>query len=211
MQFVGGTGGQAIGAPPAAVIRPPPSRTILLCVFMHATAFLLVQGLLMYVSPSGAFLMALICLPFLYRVSYRAATEWRNDEGGLLHPSTAGERQRLLLSPTEINLLLTDRDFDSNDYEQLLMLDENNVKKSHGATDVEIDRLPVVTVSESMLQSTNKGGVPEDLKCSICLEDLVVGSQARMVPCFHRFHPQCIDPWLKDKAECPICKFPAIG
>jgi len=49
------------------------------------------------------------------------------------------------------------------------------------------------------------------LTCSICLEELEIGSQARMVPCFHRFHPACIDPWLKDKAECPICKFPAIA
>ncbi|KAG9399337.1 hypothetical protein AC1031_011679 [Aphanomyces cochlioides] len=188
--------------------RPMRSRTLVLCLCMHAFAFLLVQFVLAYVSPSGALLLALICLPFLYRLSYQVASEWRSDEVALLHTSTAGERQRLLLSPAEINLLLTDRDFDSNDYEQLLLLDENNVKKSHGATDFEIDRLPVVTISESML---SKGGVEEDLKCSICLEELSVGSQARMVPCFHRFHPACIDPWLKDKAECPICKFPAIG
>lgn len=47
--------------------------------------------------------------------------------------------------------------------------------------------------------------------CPICLCELELDSQVRMMPCFHHFHPMCIDPWLKDKAECPVCKFPAIG
>ncbi|ETV78679.1 hypothetical protein H257_07533 [Aphanomyces astaci] len=208
MQLGGGM--PAVNAPPPLPAQPLPSRTLLLCVCMHACAFLAVQAFLAYVSPTGALVMALMCIPFLYRLSYQAAAEWRGGEGSLDRISTPGERQRLLLSPSEINLLLTDRDFDSNDYERLLLLDENNVKKSHGATDFEINRLPVVTMSESMLNAS-KGGVVEDSKCSICLEELVVGTKARMVPCFHRFHPGCIDPWLKDKAECPICKYPAVA
>jgi E3 ubiquitin-protein ligase SDIR1 len=32
-----------------------------------------------------------------------------------------------------------------------------------------------------------------------------------MMPCFHHFHPDCIDPWLQEKASCPVCKFPAIA
>ncbi|ETV90688.1 hypothetical protein, variant [Aphanomyces invadans] len=126
--------------------QPLPSRTLILCVCMHALAFLAVQAFLAYVSPLSALVMALMFIPFLYRLSYQAAAEWRGGEGSLDRPSTIGERQRLLLSPSEINLLLTDRDFDSNDYERLLMLDVNNVKKSHGASEFEINRLPVITM-----------------------------------------------------------------
>uniref|UniRef100_A0A3Q0RHR8 cullin-RING-type E3 NEDD8 transferase n=1 Tax=Amphilophus citrinellus TaxID=61819 RepID=A0A3Q0RHR8_AMPCI len=28
----------------------------------------------------------------------------------------------------------------------------------------------------------------------------------RMLPCFHDYHVQCIDRWLKDNATCPICR-----
>lgn len=56
-----------------------------------------------------------------------------------------------------------------------------------------------------MLQASNHAG------CSICLMGVEVDSHVRLLRCFHHFHSECIDPWLKGKAECPMCKFPAIG
>lgn len=47
--------------------------------------------------------------------------------------------------------------------------------------------------------------------CSICLSPIALDASVRLLRCFHHFHPDCIDPWLKGKAECPMCKFPAIA
>lgn len=43
-----------------------------------------------------------------------------------------------------------------------------------------------------------------DSTCSICIEDLVVGEQVRLLPCGHMFHPGCVDTWLAEKARCPL-------
>lgn len=42
-------------------------------------------------------------------------------------------------------------------------------------------------------------------RCSICTEDFTIGEDVRVLPCKHKFHPPCIDPWLIDvSATCPL-------
>lgn len=48
--------------------------------------------------------------------------------------------------------------------------------------------------------------VDKDEICSICLEDWIIGDQAKLLGCMHRFHPHCIDSWLNEKTICPNCK-----
>lgn len=43
-------------------------------------------------------------------------------------------------------------------------------------------------------------------KCTICLEHFEDGMKIRILPCFHRFMADCIDPWLVQQARCPVCK-----
>ena len=43
-----------------------------------------------------------------------------------------------------------------------------------------------------------------DPKCSICLYAL--NGRARVLPCGHVFHDDCITPSLRNKLECPICR-----
>ncbi|XVE65512.1 hypothetical protein DITRI_Ditri08aG0005600 [Diplodiscus trichospermus] len=43
--------------------------------------------------------------------------------------------------------------------------------------------------------------------CPICLEELVVGSEAACMPCSHVFHCLCILTWLNKKKRCPCCRF----
>ncbi|CDU16722.1 hypothetical protein YYC_03672 [Plasmodium yoelii 17X] len=51
--------------------------------------------------------------------------------------------------------------------------------------------------------------LPEDLKCSICLNDLQHNECARtLLLCNHTFHKACIDLWLIRSATCPNCKSP---
>ncbi|KAI9673457.1 MAG: hypothetical protein M1817_002919 [Caeruleum heppii] len=50
---------------------------------------------------------------------------------------------------------------------------------------------------------------PKDdgLGCSICTEDFVKGEDVRVLPCDHKYHPACIDPWLLNvSGTCPLCR-----
>jgi hypothetical protein len=45
--------------------------------------------------------------------------------------------------------------------------------------------------------------------CSICTEDFVEDESLRPLPCGHRFHPSCIDPWLSRRSiTCPLWYVP---
>jgi len=53
--------------------------------------------------------------------------------------------------------------------------------------------------------STSHKGEDEHLGCSICTEDFKVGEDVRVLPCDHKFHPPCIDPWLINvSGTCPL-------
>lgn len=44
-----------------------------------------------------------------------------------------------------------------------------------------------------------------DLGCSICTEDFTTGEDVRVLPCDHKYHPACIDPWLLNvSGTCPL-------
>ncbi|CAN0875589.1 E3 ubiquitin-protein ligase SDIR1 [Linum grandiflorum] len=92
------------------------------------------------------------------------------------------------------HILNLQRDFNENDYDMLLSLDENNGRQ--GASANHINCLP-----ESVVQSDNFSE-----NCAICLETPSIGETIRHLPCFHKFHKDCIDPWLGRQKSCPVCK-----
>jgi Ring finger domain len=47
----------------------------------------------------------------------------------------------------------------------------------------------------------------DSLSCSICTEDFTLGEELRVLPCNHKFHPLCVDPWLLNvSGTCPLCR-----
>ena len=150
-----------------------------------------------------------------------------------------------------LRLLLTDRDFDGEDYAELMELDAGSAPTPHRkATPSEIRRLPTTVLTEEELERMRRrsreesgsgavdleagqqgasqqgasggssksgggggsnGGRRRGGECAVCLEPWMVGDEVRTLPCLHRLHTACIDPWLRQNATCPVCKYPAVG
>ena len=43
-------------------------------------------------------------------------------------------------------------------------------------------------------------------QCSICMDDITRGQDARALPCSHSFHRACVDRWLRQHRACPVCR-----
>lgn len=119
-----------------------------------------------------------------------------------------GERP---ISADSLRIVMSQRDFNGQDYEHLLRIAEENGNvptffTTIGATDEEINRCPSRT-----LLSPHDSSFLTRQSCSVCLERFQLQDSVRTIPCFHTFHVACIDPWLREKASCPICKHSAIG
>jgi hypothetical protein len=62
------------------------------------------------------------------------------------------------------------------------------------------------TAHPEMSESTTETSAnPVELGCSICTEDFTTGEDVRVLPCNHKFHPACVDPWLLNvSGTCPL-------
>ncbi len=43
-------------------------------------------------------------------------------------------------------------------------------------------------------------------ECSICFESIENNSEIKTLPCAHIYHDYCINKWLEQKSNCPICR-----
>lgn len=85
--------------------------------------------------------------------------------------------------------------------------------EQRGINDEQLAELPNHTFTSAPTQQPVPGSsgssgtrtVPPQ-ECSVCLQAYCPGEQIRTLPCFHQFHTQCVDQWLRMNAKCPICK-----
>ncbi|XP_050206323.1 E3 ubiquitin-protein ligase MBR1-like [Mercurialis annua] len=70
----------------------------------------------------------------------------------------------------------------------------------------ESKQIPASQSSIEALEEVIRDGNDLTTKCSICLEDLVIGSRVTRMPCNHEFHKACIQAWLGTAHACPLCR-----
>jgi hypothetical protein len=46
-----------------------------------------------------------------------------------------------------------------------------------------------------------------DTDCAICIENIKLNSDVRIMNCNHIFHTDCLDKWLIKNKTCPICRY----
>ncbi|CAI0452623.1 unnamed protein product [Linum tenue] len=62
-----------------------------------------------------------------------------------------------------------------------------------------VERLPSVVVTKEDAGSDNS-------TCAVCKDDMSAGEKAKLLPCTHRYHEECIVPWLNIRNTCPVCR-----
>jgi hypothetical protein len=80
--------------------------------------------------------------------------------------------------------------------QELLALGERlgEVRKK-GLTSSQINQLPIKTFRCRDDQSSS---APENqVECNVCFCEFENGDSLRILPCFHDFHSDCIDKWIK--------------
>lgn len=147
-----------------------------------------------------------------------------NNGGAPLVMHNSGGRQLL-----NLHLSMLNRELTSADYELLAQLDSRRQagQPVRPVSDVELARLPVHRFRlpkaqpdaagqppQPQQQGGADGGGPsvasaEEHVCTVCLEPFAEGVALMTLPCLHRFHCDCITPWLQQQgldAVCPMCK-----
>jgi len=49
-------------------------------------------------------------------------------------------------------------------------------------------------------------GAEGKAECSVCMDDVFVGTEVVVLPCSHWFHEACATAWLSEHNTCPICR-----
>ncbi|KAM6553799.1 hypothetical protein CsatB_014561 [Cannabis sativa] len=75
--------------------------------------------------------------------------------------------------------------------------------------DYDMNHVPIrfVAASEESIEKLEKVQVKDNqIFCSICLEDVLVGLEATKLPCTHAYHEECVVEWLQVSKFCPNCR-----
>ncbi|KAL4197864.1 hypothetical protein AMTRI_Chr04g190420 [Amborella trichopoda] len=123
----------------------------------------------------------------------RAFSFWIPVFFDIMDPIREAQEGVILINPFEQAVIIHGRSLES--YLQSLAVNEAGKYGSPPASKASVEGMTTRGISES------------GLVCSICLEDFEVGVEAKEMPCLHKYHSECILPWLKLHSTCPVCRF----
>ncbi|CAI9280848.1 unnamed protein product [Lactuca saligna] len=56
------------------------------------------------------------------------------------------------------------------------------------------------------------GACSSRVDCIVCLSEVALGERLAVLErCRHGFHVECVEAWLKDHPNCPLCRTPISG
>lgn len=102
-------------------------------------------------------------------------------------------------------------DVDNMSYEELLALEERIGNVSTGVSSEAMAQKLKKTRYSSLDAVVARYSQESDIKCSICQEEYEEGDELGKIECGHGYHSQCIQQWLVQKNQCPICKATALA
>jgi DNA-directed RNA polymerase subunit RPC12/RpoP len=76
----------------------------------------------------------------------------------------------------------------------------NQGSTSLGLSEMLINLLP----KEKFVPNATGSSRQDD--CSICLEQFQLWQKLVCLPCNHKFHSECLRPWLESHVQCPYCR-----
>lgn len=85
-----------------------------------------------------------------------------------------------------------------------ILLNANNDGDSPGLSDAQLAELKSARFSDLDACGTRL------VDCAICFNEFGAAEDVRLLDCGHNYHSVCVDPWLKKKNTCPICKCKAL-
>ncbi|KAE8659930.1 E3 ubiquitin-protein ligase RING1-like [Hibiscus syriacus] len=62
-----------------------------------------------------------------------------------------------------------------------------------------VENLPSVVVTQEDM-------VNDNALCAVCKDEVNLGEKMKQLPCAHRYHGDCIIPWLGIRNTCPVCR-----
>jgi len=117
-------------------------------------------------------------------------------------PSTTINPSDVLLEAlAAFNAIITD---DSTTYEELTRLQELMGFVNRGVSLELINgQLPSISYQKGACEA-------EGTSCTICLHEYKSEDALRKLPCKHSYHLECIDRWLLQVNQCPLCRQEAV-
>jgi E3 ubiquitin-protein ligase RNF115/126 len=98
--------------------------------------------------------------------------------------------------------------FSQQAFDQILeqLAEQNGAHQGPGpASENAIRSLPTKKVTQEMM------GHDGTAECSICMDNVEIGSDVTELPCKHWFHRDCVVAWLKEHDTCPHCRKPTTS
>ncbi|KAJ0248744.1 hypothetical protein HA466_0158020 [Hirschfeldia incana] len=68
-----------------------------------------------------------------------------------------------------------------------------------------IKNLKVATLTKEDVRENDDGD--DAMCCAVCRDEMNVGNEVAELPCRHKYHGECIVPWLGIRNTCPVCRF----
>ncbi|CAJ1944264.1 unnamed protein product [Sphenostylis stenocarpa] len=140
-------------------------------------------------------------------ISISVGIEEEAEGEGELESGANNLEWQVLLNASNLDGTNSEPFFDDNEdfvyaaeYEMFGQFNEDAFAGKPPASVSAVRNLPAVVVSTADVAN-------ENMVCAVCKEEFGVGERVKLLPCSHRYHGDCIVPWLGIRNTCPVCRY----